>query len=281
MVVILVATATPALAAPIPPATVGELVLSSNTLHSGIPGVRFGFGVEGEVFVDTETQETGGMPYPITMARPVVAIAAEDPRVAWYGAEVRATTGCDVVDPCTKKPDLFLAGTALLEQGADGRWRPVAWHVAKPMTGKEQASALAAGDSLTSVDPQIDKGAEAVAKRFRDTIGDPKAFAASISPRADTLLFGSSAKERWLGGAAVSAQLAKWKLAFAVKDGVQAGITTGGKVAWVAANVEARPFGKPKAKPAPYRLTAIYERTGAEWRVVQLQFSFATNPYAR
>lgn len=261
------------------PAKVAELVLSTNTLHSGVPGVRFGFGEEGEVSVDTEGQETGGSPYPVAMRRPVTATATADPKVAWYAAEVAATPGCEIEKPCTKKPSRFLTGTVLLEQSASG-WRAVAWHIAEPLTGKQQRETLAAGKTLGDVPARVDPGAEPVAKRFTETIGDPKAFAASISTRADVLLFGSSANERWLGGAAVSAQLAKWKLGFSGQGGLQAGITTGGKVAWVGANVNALPIGKPKAKATPYRMTAIYERTGDAWRVVQLHFSFATNPWA-
>lgn len=267
-----------AAAKPVPAARVGELVLSTNTMHSGVPGVRFGFGAEGEVSVDTDGQEPGGSPYPVAMRRPVIATSTADPKVAWYAADVAATPGCDITKPCAKKPSLFLTGTVLLEQSS-GRWYPVAWHVAKPLTGKQQADELAAGKTLSDVPNRIDPGAEPVAKRFAETIGDPKAFAATISTRADTLMFGSSANERWLGGAAVSAQLAKWKLGLTVQGGTQAGITGGGKVAWVGANVMAAPIGKPKAKPTPYRVTAIYERNGEDWRVVQLHFSFTTNPW--
>lgn len=44
-----------------------ENALTANTLHSGVPGVRFGFGEDGEVSIDTTMQETGGSPYPIVM----------------------------------------------------------------------------------------------------------------------------------------------------------------------------------------------------------------------
>jgi hypothetical protein len=43
---------------------------------------------------------------------------------------------------------------------------------------------------------------------------------------------------------------------------------------------EAALYANTKAKPTPYRVTAIYEQTGADWQIVQLHFSFAINPYA-
>lgn len=278
LLVVLGMTAT-AVASPEPPDRAGENVLAAHTLHSGMPAGRFGFGTEGEVMIDPEAQEVGGSPYPIAMVRPVIARGAADAKVAWYAADVHATPGCEVEKPCTKKPTLFFAGTVLLVQGTDGAWRPIAWHLAKPVTGKEQASALAAGETLDEVPARIDPGAEPIAKRFRDTIGDPKAFAASISPRAETLMFGSSPGERWLGGSRVAAQLAAWKLALRVHDGVQAGLAPGGTVGWIAANVDAVPVGSTK-KPTPYRVTAFYELAKGTWRVVALQFSFAANPYA-
>ena len=41
-----------------------------------------------------------------------------------------------------------------------------------------------------------------------------------------------------------------------------------------ARNVEVRDASQPKAKATPYRLTAIYERTGSAWKLVLVHFSF-------
>jgi SnoaL-like domain len=269
-----------AAADPSPAEQAAENALYTNTLHSGIPGVRFGFMEEGMVAVDTGPMESGGSPYPAEMQKVVVGVAAADPKVVWYAAEVAATTSCPVEAACYAKPDRFLNGTVLVEQTKTG-WKAIAWHVAKRITSKQQAAALADDKKLESVPSRIDKGAEAAAKRFTDSLGDPKALAASVSSRTDTMMFGSDKGERWVGGAAVKAQLAKWKLGFKVHDGIQAGVSAKGTVAWVAANVDATPVAKPKAKATPYRVTAIYEQTGADWQLVQLHFSFATDPYAR
>ena len=48
-------------------------------------------------------------------------------------------------------------------------------------------------------------GAEAVAKQFESTIGDPKALLAAISARKAVVLYGSERPERAVGGAAVKA----------------------------------------------------------------------------
>lgn len=205
-------------------------------------------------------------------------MAVSDPNVMWYAADIAATPGCMIETPCKLKPSLFSNGTVLLEQTKSG-WRAVAWHIAKRITSKQQAAELAGGKNLEPVPPRIDDGAEAAVKRFTDSLGDPKTFRASVSSRTDTMMFGSDPGERW-GGAAVKAQLAKWKLGFKVRDGIQAGVSAKGTVAWVAANVDAVPVAKPKAKAIPYRVTAIYEKVGTDWQVVQLHFSFATNPYA-
>lgn len=119
----------------------------------------------------------------------------------------------------------------------------------------------------------VDPAAAAAVKRFEATLGDPAAFAKTVSDRDDVVLYGSEAKERYVGCEAVRAALRKWKLAFSVRDGVVAGATASKTVAWLAANVDARPAGKPKAPATPYRVTVIYELHGAAWDIVQLQFS--------
>lgn len=279
VVAVVLASGAIALAGPATPSTVAEGALYANTLHSGIPGVRFGFGSDGEVTIDSTTMEVGGSPYPVKMQKVVIGVATSDPKVVWYAAEAAATPGCMVDAPCTRKPELFLNGTVLLEK-TSREWSPIAWHVAKRTSSKEQAAQLAAGHRLTAVPQRIDKGAEAAVEQFVATLGDPKLLAASVSSRSDTMMFGSDTGERWVGGPAVKAQLAKWKLAFKVHDGIQAGATVKGTVAWVAANVDATSVAKPKASSTPYRVTAIYELTGGRWQIVQLHFSFATNPYA-
>ena len=242
--VVVLGAASVAAADPSPAARAAEYALYTNTLQSGIPGVRFGFGEEGMVSVDTSSMESGGSPYPAVMQKVVVGAAASDSKIVWYAAEVAATTSCMVERPCKSKPDRFLNGTVLVEETKTG-WHAVAWHVAKRITSKQQAAELADDKKLEAVPTRIDKGAEAAAKRFSETITDPKVFAGSVSTRTDVVMLGSDAGERWVGGAAVKAQLAKWKLGFKVHDGIQAGVSAKGTVAWVAANVDATPVAKP------------------------------------
>src|SRR5262249_60023024 len=110
-----------------------------------------------------------------------------------------------------------------------------------------------------------------VAKKFEATIGDVKAFAKTVSQRNDVVLYGSELAERTVGGNEVRAQLAKWKLAFKVRDGVQAGISSSKTTAWVAANLDASKPGD--KKPTPYRALLVYEKhADTGWGVVPLHF---------
>jgi hypothetical protein len=107
----------------------------------------------------------------------------------------------------------------------------------------------------------------------RTALADPQKLAASVDDRKDAVLFGSEPKERFVGTKDVRATLLRWKLAFQVRDGVAAGLTSSKSVAWVAANVDARPSDKPAAKATPYRATLVYEKIEGTWKLVVLQFS--------
>jgi hypothetical protein len=96
-------------------------------------------------------------------------------------------------------------------------------------------------------------------------------FAATISARKDVVLYGTEPTERVVGGAAARARLVKWDLSLAVHGGIRAGATRSKAVAWIAADVDAR-SAKSKTS-SPYRLTVVYEKTGAEWKIVQIHFS--------
>lgn len=141
------------------------------------------------------------------------------------------------------------------------------------MTAKDQAFLVKKGVQPDVLPKEI-AGAEDVVKVFEASLGDPKAFAATVSDRADVVLYGSELAERTVGGAKVKAKLSAWKLAFKVRDGIQAGVTKSRRVAWVAANVDATSTKKPKNPSEPYRVLALYEKTGSEWKLVQAQFSF-------
>jgi hypothetical protein len=121
-----------------------------------------------------------------------------------------------------------------------------------------------------SMQAQIADDARPVVEQFQKSIADPKAFAATISARKDVVLYGTEPNERFVGAAA-RATLVKWDLSLAVHGGIRAGVTKSKTVAWIAADVDAR-AAKSKTS-TPYRLTVVYEKTGTEWKIVQIHFS--------
>jgi hypothetical protein len=147
----------------------------------------------------------------------------------------------------------------------------VAANVGVMLDTKGVAKALAAGD-LAVLESSASPEAQAAIDRFRGSLADPAALAASVSPRSNVMLLGSGRGERFVG-AAVRTQLARWGLAFTVRDGVRAGVTKGKTVAWVAANLDARPAQSPKAAPKPYRALFLYEQTGTAWQLVVLSIT--------
>jgi hypothetical protein len=207
----------------------------------------------------------------------VVVASASDGKSAWLAADALAVpqSGDCAPGPCGRNHNPPLHVTALLERDAKG-WNWIAWHITDPVPGSRHADLA----KLKIVPDKLDRavaGAEDVVKVFEASLTDSAALAATLSTRKDVVLYGSEAKERTLGGAKVKAKLAGWKLAFALRDGVQAGLTANKNVAWVAANVDARSAKRPKDPATPYRVLAIYELTDKTWKLVQLQFSVDTN----
>jgi hypothetical protein len=190
---------------------------------------------------------------------------------AWLAADLATYQVCGD-ETCPKKPrvDERFHATALFVGGPP--WQPVMFHLAAMQDGKAYAAAVE--QSPLEAVPDRTGDTDDVVARFRTTIGDPAALAKTISPRADVVLYGTERKERFVGGKKVAATLAKWNLAFTVRDGLQAGTVAAGTVAWIAANVDAASKKRPGAAPMPYRLTAIYEMTRAGWKVVLLHFSY-------
>lgn len=207
----------------------------------------------------------------------VVVAESADKKSAWIAADLgEVEIGCGMA-PCPPPPPRPPAthhATALAEKvGADWQW--VAWHIAPVVDGKQQATALKEGIRPDAIARSV-TGAEDVVKQFESTIGDPKRLLASISERKDVVLYGSERPERTVGGAAVRAKLASWKLTFTVRGGVAAGLTASRTVAYVAANVDAESQARPKNKLMPYRLLLIYEKTGSSWQIVAAHFSVVT-----
>ncbi len=210
----------------------------------------------------------------VAITNKVIAFSS-DGTVAWFAADVKANPKPDECTPAckpSKEPPKHTTG--VLEKGPKV-WAFTAWHIAPPVTAKLEAAYRRGNVKLDEIARSV-TGAEDVAALFESSIQDPKALIDSVSDRSDVVLYGSEAAERTVGGAKVKARLAAWKLSFKVKDGVRAGLTANKTVAYVAANVDATSLKKPKDKPLPYRLLAIYEKTGTQWKLVSAQFSVDT-----
>lgn len=221
---------------------------------------------------------------PVAFERRVIAYSANK-NVAWVAADLRAYQRCvnyedlgpDVMgDPIICEPNRKKDGTNISKRIRHGTglfertkttWRPIVWHTGSPISSKDQAKAIKAKTELVALPRKI-TGAEEIVKLFEKTLADPKAFIASVSDRADVVLYGTEEKERYVG-AQVKQTLGTWKLTMKLRDGVVAG--TVGTAAYVVANVDA---SNAAVKNVPYRLLAIYEQAGGAWKIVQLNFSY-------
>jgi hypothetical protein len=199
---------------------------------------------------------------------------SEDGKAAWFAADLRSSIP-EVVGNQRLRIEVhdYHASGVLEKVGADWQW--VTWHIAEGVPASEQQQALKKG----KVPPEIPRsiaGAEDVVKLFEATIGAPKALATTVSPDQHVRLYGSEHAESVTGGAAVRKRLERWGLVLKVRDGVQAGMVAGNHVAYVAANVDAVPQKRPKARAEPYRLLFVYARTAQGWQLVQAHFSVVT-----
>jgi len=116
---------------------------------------------------------------------------------------------------------------------------------------------------------------------FVPILASSKVLADSISARKDVVLYGSDTGERYVGGAAVKAQLARWGLQFAQVGGTMEGITADKQVVWFATNVDTTPTkGAKPAAPVPYRAFIVLAKSGksekATWELVAAQFAVVT-----
>jgi hypothetical protein len=191
-----------------------------------------------------------------------------DKGAIWIAADIAVMQPCGGLDGCVGAA----AGetdyvTMLVDAGKP--LQPVALSVATPFPDSD-----AFKKKLAPITRAIDPDAAVPAKQAEATLGDPAAFAATVSDRKEVVLYGSN-KEKSVGGAAVKAKLLAWNLAFKVRDGVRAGVSANKDVAWVMVNVDTVPAKKPTAKPIPYRAMLFYELTGTDWKLVSAQFSVA------
>jgi hypothetical protein len=249
-----------------------ESVATDGTAASGIAPAQFQFAQDGSFRSPGGFDEPQGATGVVEAKKRIYAVAA-DKKSAWVAADLAQWGYCgDCGMRSNDKVDAWAHGTMLVELGPT--WRPLAWHEGYTVTDAAQAKALKQGVALPELPPQDAGDEEPVVELFMATLGDPAAMAKTVSDRKDVVLYGSNLPERYVGGAAVRAQLTKWGLAFKLRDGVHAGLTSSKTVAWVAANLDATIAKKPKSKPSPYRALFIYEKQGDAWRLVQAHFSF-------
>jgi hypothetical protein len=196
--------------------------------------------------------------------KPVFAFSS-DGSVGWVAGGVAKFSPCEGPGDCSQydrewkrkqeaKPPMHIS--ALVESG-----RPTFVHLGYTGAGSGYGAPMTA---------QIDDGAKDAVKLFESTIGDPKVLAATVSDRKDVALLGTEAFERWVGGADARAALLKWNLSFKTVGGIRAGVTKSKQIVWVLADVDSSRDGK---KAGSFRVSAIYEKTGGSWKIVQLHFT--------
>ncbi len=266
-----------ALAGDAPPAPNAQIVsrleeLASKSARAQGDAPRFAFtgnlSLEHPASLD---EATLGLPDTAIADPSKTFVVTPDPDTAWISTQLAEHYGCGTA--CAKHPaDSWLRAIALFER-ANGVWQPVAWSITPSIPSTSQQDAL--DDDLAPDKLARDtSGADDVARVFEATISDPKTFAKTFSDRPEAVLFGSELPERYVGAKARS-QLAAWSLTFTVRDGVRAGVSKSGHIAWVAANVDAKSPRHPKDKPIPFRIFVLYEKIATTWKVVQMQFSTA------
>ncbi len=224
--------------------------------------------LDAEIRVDTAYEDrTAGADFSFEPTNEVIGWAA-DKQAAWVVVDLPLT----VSGGATPTVVSTAHGVAVVV-AQKTKWHAVAYSFRSTVPDKEQADTLKEGTLPPKIARKIEPGAEVVAKQFVATIGDPKAFAATVSDRKEVVLLGSAHADRF-EGAKVAPTIKKWNLKLAVRDGLQAGLA-GTSLAWVVANVDATAGGAKTS--VPYQLLAVYEKSGTAWKLVTAQFAFYTD----
>ena len=255
-----------------------ELLAEHNEEVSNTPPVRFKFDQEGNAYYpgsDEEDRHSRGRAMP---KKSTLAIAA-DQTSAWLAVdfeehELFYDGPQGYVSPVLHKE---AHAVVLVERGKDSGTYIVAAHVAIALDAKTQAK-VEKDPFPSAMDEKVTAEAKPVADLFKTSIATPATLVATVSARADVVLYGSGVGERFVGGAAVKAQLQKWNLAMSATE-TRAELTSSKTVGWVATNVETRPLKSPKAAPITYRVLAIYEQTAGTWQLVGLSFSLVNQAF--
>ncbi len=247
-----------------------ETITSKSTrARMEVPKLAFTSNVTWEAPASLE-EALFGLPEITLLDRAKTVVGFGDPDTAFVTAYLGEYSNCPNNGCAKTAPESWLRATAVFEK-VTGIWQPLAWSITSPIPGDAQVAAMADGIVPEKLSRDV-TGAEAVALLFETTIADAKTFAATASKRPETVMLGSELGERYVG-AQVGKQITAWNLVFKVRDGLRAGVAKSGKVAWVAANVDAGQVKRPKAKPIPYRVFAVYVLEGKDWKLAQLQFT--------
>jgi hypothetical protein len=194
----------------------------------------------------------------------VVGRLSGDKRAYWASADL-ASGAKSTVD----------GHASALWEKTDTGWKLVAFSVVPTVASKEQRAANQAGVMPPKITAANGASGVYFMTIFRDIFRENADV--TVSERKDAVLFGSAAKERFVGGPAIRKAMKSWRLAFTVRDDIAWG-TTKGRMLWIAANMDARPLDKPKATPVPYRVFLIYEGDagGNDYELVHGSFSAMT-----
>lgn len=266
---------TKAPAAPSPNAELAQRLeaIVSKSAHASADVPRFAF--TGNLSLEQPAnwgEATMGFPDNALADAAKTVVVQTDPDTAVISTHLSEFSSCPAAGCAKQAPDSTLRAVAVLEK-ANGNWQPIAWAITNPIQSAAQQDAMAQGIMPDKIGRNT-AGADEIAKQFETTAADPKAFAASFSDRKEVVMFGSELPERYVGAKA-KGQITSWNFAFKVRDGLRAGISKSGNLAWVAANVDATSVKNAKMKPIPFRVFAVYEKSSAGWKVVEVEFSTA------
>jgi len=176
---------------------------------------------------------------------------SKDKKAYWASADLVPAAGTKTV---------VGHASALWEKpGKDVDWKLVAFALTPTATGKQQKAANDKGMTPPKVKDANNANGEYFMTIFGGVFGEDAS--GTVSARKEVVLFGSAPNERYATGTKASKQLEKWNLNFKVRDNITSG-TTKGRMLWIITNLDARPAGKEKANPTPYRAFLIFEGDG-------------------
>jgi hypothetical protein len=169
-----------------------------------------------------------------------------------------------------------------LAAAIDGSWRIVALHWAAPVADAT-AERMAILKTMPTPQPVPDRheGSDALNRAVRAAFASRAAFAEARSERPDAFNFGSGA-ERARGGVGIKKIFSKLKAQIRLHDGAR--VVAGGAwdpaqktapwIGWAAVNVDFTSKTRAATEVTQtFRVLAIMIKDGADWKIVQTQWS--------